>query len=456
MRIGIDMNFAQNDSVFEGIGNYTFSHITHLLDHPDVQLFYFQPNYSGLSSEDFKAELSRFIIQNDIDIFHFPSPMEMPFPEVIDYEQLPQVRFTAVVYDIIPAVFPEVYLQNPVVKHRYFLQLAMLHKLDHLFSISDYTRNDLIRFGFSDEKITTIGIGCEDFFVLTEGGNRAIPFLPENKPYVLAFSPADFRKNARSLIQAFAQMVERAQDNDVQLVFVNHVPEHIREQMHSISADCGLSDRIHLIGRVSKSQLLQIYNRAIGIAFPTLYEGAGLPVLEAMQCAVPVLTSTTTSMPEMVGDAAILVDPHDVSSISKGLEALCFDVELRERLKRRASIQVQQFKWNVVADRTLAEFRKLAARAPLVKREEGMLSRSLIEDNEPEQKTKITMDKDETIKHDAIKPVRKYNNKKTKRLNGHVNKNLRLRNQSSKVRSTRKRKMRIRKKRKPSFQKKTH
>ncbi|TFE27179.1 glycosyltransferase family 4 protein [Cohnella luojiensis] len=419
MRIGIDMNFAQNASVFEGIGNYSFSHIAHLLDHPDVQLFYFQPNYSGLSSEVFKAELSRFIIQNNIDVFHFPSPMEIPFPEIIDNDQLPQVRFTAVVYDLIPAVFPKVYFQNMVVQHRYFLQLAMLQKLDHLFSISDYTRNDLIRFGFSDKKITTIGIGCEDFFHLTEGGNRPIPFLPENKPYVLAFSPADFRKNARSLIQAFVQMIERAQDNDVQLVFVNHVPEPIQEQLHSISADSGLSDRIHFIGRVSKSQLLQIYNRAIGVAFPTLYEGAGLPVLEAMQCAVPVLTSTTTSMPEMVGDAAILVDPHDVSSISKGLEALCFDVELRERLIRDASIQAEQFKWNVVADRTLAEFRKLAARAPRVKEEEGILNKSLIEDSE--EKTKITTDKNETIIYDTIiydtlNPVRKNNNKKTKRL----------------------------------------
>ncbi|WP_372660601.1 glycosyltransferase family 4 protein [Cohnella sp.] len=443
MRIGIDMNFAQNASVFEGIGNYTFSHITHLLDHPDVQLFYFQPNYNELSSEDFKAELSRFIIQNDIDVFHFPSPMEMPFPEIILYDQLPQFRFTAVVYDIIPAVFPKVYLQNPVDQHRYFLQLAMLHKLDHLFSISDYTRKDHIRFGFSEEKMTTIGIGCEDFFVLKEGGNRPIPLLPENKPYILAFSPADFRKNAKSLIQAFAQMVKRVKDNDVQLVFVNHIPEHIREQMHSITADCGLSDRIHYIGRVSKSQLLQIYNRAIGVAFPTLYEGAGLPVLEAMQCAVPVLTSTTTSMPEMVGDAAILVDPHDVSSISKGLEALCFDVVLRERLKRRASIHVEQFKWNVVADRTLAEFRKLAARAPRVKEEEGMLSESMIEDIETEEKTKMTTEKNETIIYDTLKPVRKNNNKKTKR-------------QTSKVRSTRKRRMRIRKKRKPSLQKKTY
>lgn len=377
MRIGIDMNYTQNAAVYEGIGNYSFSLLTHLLDHPDVQLFYFQPKYSELGRDDFKSALSRFIIENELDIFHFSSPMEIPFAEVLLFEKLPKVRFTAVVFDIIPALYPDIYLQSPEVKYRYFLQLLMLQKLDHLLTISDFTRNDLIRFGFAPDTITSIGVGCEDFFILPESEPHPIEYLPKNKPYVLAFSPADFRKNAERLILAFAQMVKRANDNELQLVFANHIPEHIREQMNSISSDYGLIDRIHFVGRVTKSQLLQLYNRAFGVAFPSLYEGVGLPVLEAMQCGVPVLTSNVTSMPEVAGDAAILVNPQDVNSITEGLEALCFDSDLRAKLKARGSIHVEQFKWDLVAQRAVAEFRKLTAKVPHIKRDEVMRDRIL-------------------------------------------------------------------------------
>lgn len=367
MRVGVDMYYAQSNVAFNGIGNYAFSHITHLLEYPDIQLYYFQPNYLTLTKEQYKLQLSNFITANQLDIFHFPSPMQMPYPDVIP--RLPQVRLTALVHDIIPLIYPDRYLPDKYPKQLYYSQLSMLKTFDHIFTNSEFTRQDLMRVGIAPESITTAGVGCDDFFVLEQADLQDLQHLfPIDKPYVMAFNPADYRKNAERIIRAFSRAVRDPRVNeDVRLLFVNHISEAMRGQLDRLSSECGIADRIHYTGRINKSQLLRLYNRARGLVFPSLYEGVGLPALEAMLCGLPVLTSNTTSMPEVVGDAAIQVDPLDVNHIAAGLVELISNTKLRRELVERGFRQVGHFQWTAVAYRTVAKFRELMKQAPVLR-----------------------------------------------------------------------------------------
>lgn len=111
----------------------------------------------------------------------------------------------------------------------------------------------------------------------------------------------------------------------------------------------GISDRVNFIGFISESDLPSLYRGSLGLVFPSLYEGFGLPVVEAMACGVPVLTSTISSLPEVAGNAAILVDPVSVDAITDGITKLVNDSELREHLVQKGLLRAKRFSWqNVV------------------------------------------------------------------------------------------------------------
>ncbi|MFX3635407.1 MAG: glycosyltransferase family 4 protein [Candidatus Pristimantibacillus sp.] len=351
MRIGIDMFYAQSPSVFHGIGNYSFHHLSHLAEEPNVEMFFFQPIYSTLNREAYIAELTRFIIDNQLDVFHFPSPMEAPYPDVIASEFLPPVYLTAMVFDLIPFIFPERYLPSEESRIHYEKLMALLRRMDLLLTISEYTRSDMIKFGFDPNKVFLSGFGRDEgYYVLDEAELSDMAHLfPIEKPFILAFTPSDFRKNTNRLLGAFSTALDRTKA-DVHLLFLN-----VRNEVHlnQLIAEYGLTGRAHSGGRVTKPQLLRLYNKALALAFPSLYEGIGLPVLEAMQCGLPVLSSNTSSLPEVVGNEAIVVDPYNEAAIAEGLVELIQSDTLREDLRRRGLIRTQLFDWRDTAHRTV-------------------------------------------------------------------------------------------------------
>lgn len=351
MRIGIDMYYAQYPSVFHGIGNYSFYHLSHLAEHPSIDMFFFQPIYSTLSREAYIAELSRFIIDNQLDFFHFPSPMQVPYPDVITSDILPPVYLTAMVFDLISSVFPDRYLSTEGSRIHYGKLMDLLKRMDLLLTISDYTRSDLIKFGFDPNKVFLSGFGRDDgYYMLDEADLSDMAHLfPIDKPFILAFTPSDARKNTNRLLGAFSKVIHRT-NADVHLVFLNVTDE---ENFHQLISEYGLTRRAHSGGRVTKPQLLRLYNRALALAFPSLYEGIGLPVLEAMLCGLPVLSSNTSSLPEVTGNDAIVVDPYNEEQIAQGLEALITRADLRDELRGRGLVRALQFDWKVTAHRTV-------------------------------------------------------------------------------------------------------
>ena len=365
MRVGVDMYFAMTALASAGIGNYSTSHLAHLGSHADVELIYFQPNYQGMTAERYREELSRFIVDNEIDVFHLTSPFHVPYPEVLDTQKLPRVALTATVYDVIPYIYSQIYLADANIREMWHRQVEMLQRTQQLLAISEYTRKDFLRIGFAPDRVTTIGTGVgESYFVFPDADLADFQDrFRVSDPYVLGFNVVDFRKNANRLTEAFAQTVSN-QPASWQLVFVGDAPSEVQQNLRFIAAAAGKADSVFFVGRVSQAQLLRLYNRAQFVAFPSLYEGLGLPVLEAMQCGTPVVTAHTSSLPEVVNDAAILVNPESVASIAAGLRQLITNESLCHVLAHRGLARVQNFSWADVTARSLSAFRIALSRLP--------------------------------------------------------------------------------------------
>ncbi|MFX3635411.1 MAG: glycosyltransferase family 4 protein [Candidatus Pristimantibacillus sp.] len=360
MRIGIDMHYAQHPIAYYGIGNYSSPHIAHLSHHQEMEIFFFQPNYDDLSKEQYVIQLSQFIVENVLDILYFPSPMHVPFPEVIYTEPLPPVLMAAMVHDLIPSVYPEVYLQTADAKAKYEQHLQMIKQMDLILTNTHFTFKDLVRFNLDPDKIAVIGFGCNKDYYLMENvtfNDINLPFTLDN-PYILAFSPEDFRKNVPRTIQAFALAIQGLQES-FQLLIIGRINDHLRNQLSQLAIQSGVGNKVHFAGFVTKSELLRLLNGAHSVAFPTLYEGIGLPAIESMQCGAPLLTSSTSSMPEVVGDAAVLVDPENVESIAQGLQNLLTDTQLRKTLRERGFQQIRSMDWTAVTERAAAAFKNL-------------------------------------------------------------------------------------------------
>ncbi|QSO46369.1 glycosyltransferase [Alicyclobacillus mengziensis] len=335
-----------------------------------MQLLFFEPMYEGMTSDMYIDQISKFILENQLDVLHLPSPMSFPYPEVFNSTRIPPIRTVATVYDVIPMMYPDVYLANESSRNSYDSHLRMLQHPHRLLSVSEWTRQDLIRMGFQPGQIVSVGTGPDEgFYRLPNTTLDAVQhLLPANHPFVLAVSPMDFRKNAERLVEAFARAT-RDLAQSFQLLLVGPVTSEVANRLSQMAADHGRPGSVHCLGHVSKSQLLRLYNLAHVVALPSLYEGWGFDVLNAMQCGAPVLTSNSTSIPEVSGATVFHVDPLSVESISEGLRVLLTDPLLRSHLAASGLQRADQFRWQEVANKTVAVYRDLMREIPSLPRQ---------------------------------------------------------------------------------------
>jgi glycosyltransferase involved in cell wall biosynthesis len=225
-------------------------------------------------------------------------------------------------------------------------------------AISGATRDDLVRYDrVRPERISVVHHGRAPWFRPVEDAARieAVRTRYElDRPYFLFIGTLQPRKNLERLLTAFDRVAERRPDLLLALVGAGGwQPERLARALAGVRA----RDRVRLLGYVPDDDLPPLLSGSLGLAFPSLYEGFGLPALEAMACATPVLTSNTSSLPEVVGDAGLLVDPLDVDAITAGLIRLADDAELRRDLARRGLVRAADFTWERAAEQTLAVLR---------------------------------------------------------------------------------------------------
>ncbi len=178
--------------------------------------------------------------------------------------------------------------------------------------------------------------------------------VDSQRPYLLAVGNLQPRKNLVRLLEAFKELVG-ARGHDLDLVIVG--PRHFRAE-DTIAASESVAERVRFTGYVTDRQLAAFYRCCTAFVFPSLYEGFGLPALEAMSHGIPIACSNAGSLPEVCGDAALLFDPHSVEAITDAVDRIVVDAELRKRLSATGSARARQFSWTKSAELTLAVYEK--------------------------------------------------------------------------------------------------
>ncbi|MBN1921069.1 MAG: glycosyltransferase family 4 protein [Anaerolineae bacterium] len=352
---------------FPGIGRYVANLARALIPQlaPDEQLtVFFDPAYpldlpSGDAVHSLPVDVSPFSLrqqwviprllqQHKADVYHSAYYL-MPY--------FPGVPTLLTFYDLIPIHFPEYSTLKARLLFRWATVLA-LRTARHTLAISEATRRDfLTRFRLQPEQVTAIPLAADPAFtpqppdaVTALRTRRSLPdkfilYLGSNKPH----------KNLVRLIEAWA--IVQAEMPDVTLVIAGAwLPQHPEPRQRAQAL--GIDGRVCWLGPLPGADLPALYTAADIFVFPSLYEGFGLPVIEAMACGTPVACANTSSLPEVLGDAAVLFDPTQTEAIADALRRVLGDADLRTDLRRQGLAQVAKFSWSQTAQETLVLYRQ--------------------------------------------------------------------------------------------------
>lgn len=264
-----------------------------------------------------------------------------PIPEIPIYTKCNSV---IMVHDLIPLHFPN--WKSPLTLYfRYYLP-HVLNQATHIICNSVATVQDIQKyFNISESKITPILLGYnrEHFQPLNLENNPNIP------PYFLYYGRHDPYKNIAHVIQAFATI---SNHKDYQLWIAGSADPRFTPQLKLLTQELNIINQVKFLDYISYQELPEIINGAIAIVFPSLWEGFGFPVLESMACGTPVITSNISSLPEVAGEAAILVNSYNIEEITDAMKALITDNNLRKKLSQLGLKQAQKFSWEKTGQET--------------------------------------------------------------------------------------------------------
>jgi len=233
---------------------------------------------------------------------------------------------------------------------------------DWVTCISEFTRDEFCEFtGMKRERVFVAPLAAADHFRIVESRDEIQSKLRQYRipdaNYFLALSNLQPRKNFPHLIRCFFRLLKQHPDLEANLVIVGASGWLDEEVFEASDSSTEFRDRVILTGYVPNEDLSAIYTGALAFLFPSLYEGFGLPALEAMQCGTPVIVSNTTSFPEVVGDAGLLVNPTDADSLCQAMLDLLSDEGLRRQLSRKGLARSKRFSWADCAEKTVNAYK---------------------------------------------------------------------------------------------------
>ncbi|MEW5718373.1 MAG: glycosyltransferase family 1 protein [Chloroflexota bacterium] len=246
---------------------------------------------------------------------------------------------------------------------RYYGQVDVAaRRADHIIAVSESTKRDTIRLlGVPESKVTVIHEAAHPLFepIADDSAGefvRAHYNLPSE--FILFVGTIEPRKNLPTLLRAFRRLRDNYKSEAVLAIAGNR--GWLVEQVDQVIAELRLGDTVRFLGNVRNEELVYLYNAAKLFVFPSLYEGFGLPPLEAMACGTPVIVSNVSSLPEVVGDAGLLIDPEDVEALTVAMWRVLTDDKLRRELSEKGLKRAQTFSWERAAHETLAVYRQVA------------------------------------------------------------------------------------------------
>ena len=300
-----------------------------------------------------------FNTTNSFDIYF--SPM-YKIPDYIEKNK--HIKKYVMLYDPVPLAMDD---NIASFEDSWFMQLVhQVNKDDYYFTISDFAKNEFIRHipALGEAQITVTHLAAGSCFDSDRNAwrNRAVREkygIPQDKRYFLSLCTIEPRKN---LVFAVKNFITFIKDNNItDLVFVlagGHWAQFSAEISREISDFDNQNSIIIQTGYVDEEDLSPLYSNAECFVYVSKYEGFGLPPLEAMKCGTPVITSNAASLPEVVGDAGIMVDPYDDSALVKSYEDIYSDGELRKELSKKGIERAKQFSWKKCVDTMIEKFKE--------------------------------------------------------------------------------------------------
>lgn len=356
MRIGINGLGLKKENT--GIGNYTIQVINQMADMTDDQLILFvlaaaplkhminpkikivelyprkTNRYLKVLIEQFR--LNQHIKKQRIDVLFCPA-FSMPVIKIC--------KAVIVVHDMLYKLRID---GNSKLSGWYsnFLYSRSIRKADSIITVSEASKNDLKRFFPSRRNVyvTYLGSTMNEYAIKKPPSN-----INDDEEFILMTGTITPRKNIAQAIEALHLIRDKT---DVKLLLVGGLNKFSQDALRTIN-ETGLSDRVIVAGFLTDEELAWCYENAQMLLFCSIYEGFGLPPLEAMQHNLPVIASNVTSIPEVVGDAALLVNPYSVEEIADGIMELLTNNEKRQELIRKGQERIKLFSWEKTAEETL-------------------------------------------------------------------------------------------------------
>lgn len=286
-----------------------------------------------------------------LDLFHSPDfvlpPVSGNIPTLLTVHDLSFVHF--------PEVYPEVLVNylNKVVPWS-------VGRATHILADSEATKQDLMAvWQVPSEKISVLYSGVSEVFEKVENAGRITAvrhkYNLSESPYLLSVGTVQPRKNYQMLIQAFAPVADKFPHN----LYIAGGKGWLYDEMMAEIEKQGLTDRVRFIGFVDDADLPTLYSAADLYLFPSIYEGFGLPMLEAMACGVPVIASNVSSLPEVGEGTAVLLPPHDPAKWTRKINELLADSEQKKQMTTSGYKQVQRFTWEKAANQLLLIYQEM-------------------------------------------------------------------------------------------------
>lgn len=355
MQVGINITPLHSGHKVRGIGYYTKNLLNSLKKEEDIQV----------------VELTKILETKNIEVVHYPW-FDLYYHTLPIVKSIPTV---VTIHDVIPLIFPKQYPVGIKGRLSFFLQRLALNSCKFIITDSLSSKKDIIKYlKINEEKIIAIPLAADPQFKVLEDPQLLKVQRKYNLPktFLMYVGDANWSKNLPFLIEGYRKLIQDPQFNQVKLVLVGGVflknvenidhPElESLKKVNRMIKELHLENQIIRPGNIESSELVAFYNLATLYIQPSLYEGFGLPVLQAFACGTPVISSNAGSLPEIGGKATIYFDPTNIDQFISLLKGVIQDKSLRYKLSRLGLERAAKFSWEKVMQQTKEVYKKAIA-----------------------------------------------------------------------------------------------
>jgi glycosyltransferase involved in cell wall biosynthesis len=370
MKLGIDSRSINLHSG-SGIGTYTKNLVLNLIENnsetffeliwtgkeikefnrPNTELIHTSGRYGGFYENNY---IPTILEENKVDLYHIPQN-GIGFPFNWD------LNVIVTIHDLIPYIMPETVGMGYL--NRFLKEMpVIIESAKAIITVSEYSKKDILRFfpSFPSDRIYVTPLATNNNLIPISKDyckNYMKTNLEVDDPYILYIGGFSLRKNVRELILSFASI-----EKDLKVPHKLLITGSLKDEGQSLKelvSSMGLKNKVIFTGYLDDSLLPILYSGSEAFVYPSLYEGFGLPPLEAMSCRTPVITSNLTSIPEVTADAAILIDPFNKDDLKEALLKVLNSSSIKEELSEKGYKKSLEFNWVKTAARTITAYKSI-------------------------------------------------------------------------------------------------